>query len=133
MLGEKIGQESGKVTSRRVLGVDGAPTIEISFAAEGTMLGVKHRSLGTYSSTIRPDGTVFGTGQGVSMGAGGEMASWKGSGVGILNAKGGADFRGALFYQSASPAWASLNKVVAVFEYKENADGSTQSETWEWK
>ena len=133
MLGEKIGHESGTVTSRRVLSVDGAPAIEISFAAEGTIRGVKHRTLGTYSSSMRPDGTVFGTGQGVLMGAGGEMATWKGSGVGVFDGKGGTDFRGAIFYHSASPAWAPLNKVGAVFEYRENPDGSTHSEVWEWR
>lgn len=133
MLGEKIGHESGKVTSRRVLNVDGAPAVEISFAAEGAILGVGHRTLGTYSSSVRPDGTVFGQGQGVVMGAGGEMATWKGSGVGIFDGKGGTDFRGAIFYHSASPAWAPLNRVAGVFEYRENADGSTQAQIWEWR
>ena len=67
------------------------------------------------------------------MGAGGEMATWKGSGVGVLDGKGGADFRGTLYYYSASAAWAPLNKVAAVFEYKESADGSTQAQVWEWR
>ena len=133
MLGENIGHESGQVTSRRVLSVDGAPSVEISFAAEGSILGVKHRTLGTYASTLRPDGTVLGQGQGIVMGAGGEMATWKGSGVGVFDGSGGADFRGAIYYHSSSPAWARLNKVAAVFEYRENADASTQTQLWEWK
>ena len=133
MLGEKIGAESGEVTTRRVLSVDGAPAVEISFAAEGSILGVKHRTIGTYQSQLRPDGTVQGQGQGVVMGAGGEMATWKGSGVGVFDGKGGTDFRGAIYYYSASPAWVRLNKVAAVFEYRENPDGSTQSEISEWK
>jgi hypothetical protein len=83
MLGEKIGDETGTVTTRRVLSVDGPPAVEISFAAEGAILGVKHRTLGTYNSQMRPDGTVFGQGQGIVMGAGGEMATWKGHGVGV--------------------------------------------------
>jgi hypothetical protein len=133
MLGENLGQESGKVTSRRVLSVDGAPAVEISFEAEGSILGVKHRTLGTYASSLRPDGTVLGHGQGVVMGAGGEMASWKGSGVGVFDGKGGIDFRGAIFYQSSASAWTRLNKVAAVFEYRENPDGSTQAQLFEWK
>jgi hypothetical protein len=133
MLGEKIGQESGKITSRRVLSVEGAPSVEISFAAEGSILGVAHRTLGTYVSTLRPDGTVLGHGQGVVMSAGGEMASWKGSGVGVFDGKGGADFRGAIYYHSSASAWTRLNKIAAVFEYRENPDGSTQAQIWEWK
>jgi len=133
MLGEKIGEESGAVTSRRVLKIDGAPAVEMSFAAEGTSRGVKHRTLGTYTSSIRPDGTVFGNGHGVVMGANGEMASWSGSGVGVFDGKGGIDFKGALFSHSAAPAWAPSNKLATVFEYRENADGSTHTQFWEWK
>ena len=133
MLGEKIGHESGTITSRRVLSVDGPPTVEISFAAEGEILGVTHRTLGTYSSQVRSDGTIFGQGQGLLMGAGGEMATWKGSGVGTFNDQGGTDFRGAIYYHSASTAWAQLDKVAGVFEYSEKADGSTRAEVWEWR
>ena len=73
MLGEKLGQESGNITSRRVLESDGPPAVEISFESAGSILGVNHRTIGTYKSVLRPDGTVFGEGQGVVMGAGGGM------------------------------------------------------------
>ena len=98
MLGQKLAQESGRVTSRRVLRSDGPPAVEISFAAEGAMLGVSHRSIGTYESVVRADGTIFGSGQGVVMGGGGEMASWKGQGVGTFTKDGGVEFRGAIFF-----------------------------------
>jgi hypothetical protein len=133
MLGEKLGREDGKVTARRVLGGGGAPTVEASFEATGSLLGVKTRVMATYTSQVRPDGTIFGTGHGVLMGAEGEMASWQGSGVGTFDASGGITFRGALYYYSTSPMWVRLNKVAAVFEYKENPDGSTVGESWEWK
>lgn len=133
MLGEKIGHEKGQITSRRVLSSDTGPRVEISFAAEGTLLGVADRTLGTYESVVRPDGSIFGEGQGVVMGAGGEMASWKGGGVGTFTEDGGATFRGAIYYSTASSAWARLNKVAGVFEYRENADGTTEANLWEWK
>jgi hypothetical protein len=133
MLGQKLGQESGRVTSRRVLKADGPPCVEISFAAEGTILGVKHRSIGTYESVVRADGMMFGSGQGVAMGGGGEMGSWKGQGLGTFTKDGGVEFRGVIFFSTASPAWQQLNKVVAVFEYSEKADGTTQLEAWEWR
>ena len=45
-------------------------------AGTGTLLGVQYQETSTYESELRPDGTLFGTGQGVYMGAGGEMATW---------------------------------------------------------
>jgi len=69
MLGEKIGEESGKITVQRVLPIEGQgpPRVEVSFEGMGTILGENHTNLGTYISTLRPDGTLFGEGQGVVM------------------------------------------------------------------
>ena len=133
MLGEKLGQESGNITSRRVLESDGPPAVEISFASAGSILGVNHRTIGTYKSVLRQDGTAFGEGQGVVMGAGGEMASWKGQGVGTFTEDGGTEFRGAIYYSTTAPAWLELNKVAGVFEFSENADGTTKGDFWEWR
>jgi len=96
-------------------------------------LGVNQQTIGTCKSVLRPDGTVFGDGQGVVMGAGGEMATWKGQGVGTFTKDGGTEFRGAIYHSTAAPAWAQLNKVAAVFEYSEKADGTTRAEIWEWR
>ena len=134
MLGDKIGAESGKVTSRRVLaGSGGVPSVETSFQAMGTILGISHRTMATYSSAMRPDGSVYGEGHGVAMGEGGQMATWVGQGVGALKKGGAVSYRGAVYYQSASPEWARLNKVAAVFEYEVDAEGNTQAQIWEWK
>ena len=79
MLGEKLGGETGKVTSQRVLAnPGGAPKMETSFQATGTLLGASETNVGTYWAVVRPDGTLYGEGQGVVMGKGGEMASWGG-------------------------------------------------------
>jgi hypothetical protein len=134
MLGELIGQETGMVTGYRILRAEGGPKVEVSFRAAGSILGVDHSTLATYASTMRPDGTVIGEGQGVVMGSGGEMASWVGQGVGKLAGRGQAiSYRGSIFYQSASPAWARLNSVAAVFEYDVDEDGNTTAKIWEWK
>lgn len=134
MLGEKLGQLSGKVTGQQVLPSDsGAPTVETSFQQMGQMLGVQETDVGTYRATMRPDGTLFGEGQGFVMGKGGETATWTGQGVGIFNADGSISFRGALYYQSAHPKWARLNRVAAVFEYQQDATGNTAGSIWEWK
>lgn len=81
---------------------------------------------------MRPDGTIYGEGQGVSMGAGGEAASWKAAGVGLLKEGGGISYRGALYYSTTSEAWAKLNRVAAVYEYEVDADGGAHGTTWEW-
>jgi hypothetical protein len=89
--------------------------------------------MGTYSAVMRPDGTLFGQGQGVLMGAGGEMASWVGQGVGRFNPDGSISYRGALYYQSNTPRWSRLNGTTGVYEHDAAADGSVKTKTWEWK
>jgi hypothetical protein len=134
MLGEKIGEESGKVTGRRVLPSEGAgPKMETSFEAAGTLLGVAERGNGTYWAVLRPDGILYGEGQGVVMGAGGEVATWTGQGVGTIKKDGAVSYRGSIYYQSPSPKWARLNSVAGVFEYEVDAQGNTRSQLYQWK
>ena len=64
MQGEKVGEESGKVTSRRVLLTrGGSPKMEISVETNMTLLGVRATNTVTYWSVVRPDGTLYGEGQ----------------------------------------------------------------------
>jgi hypothetical protein len=61
MLGEKIGEISGKVIMRRVLpNLGGDPKMETSFQATGSVLGTNIKDTGTYSTIFRPDGTQYG-------------------------------------------------------------------------
>jgi len=134
MLGEKIGEEAGKVTVRRTLpNPGGVPRVETSFEAAGSILGVRHQTIGSYTSMRRPDGTIFGEGQGVARGRDGAMASWVGQGVGKFTGDGGVTYRGAVFYQSPSPQWSRLNSVAGVFEYEVDGQGNTKAQFWEWK
>jgi len=134
MLGEKLGAESGRVTSQRVLpNPGGGPKMETSFQATGTVLGVNETDTGTYWAVVRPDGTLYGEGQGVVMGQGGEMATWVGQGVGTLKKNGSVSYRGAVYYQTTSPTWLRLNSVAAIFEFEVDAQGNLKSEIWEWK
>ncbi len=107
--------------------------METSIQVAGTILGVKHTNTATYWSTVRPDGTLYGEGQGILMGAKGELATWVGQGVGTLKKGGSVSYRGAVYYQTSSPKWLRLNKVAAVFEYEVDAQGNSRSEIWEWK
>jgi hypothetical protein len=134
MQGDKIGEGSGKVTARRVLpNPGGGPKMETSFEATGKLLNVEERETGTYSSVVRPDGTLFGEGQGIIMGKGGEVATWVGQGVGTIKKDGGVSYRGAVYYQTSAPAWSRLNSVAAIFEYEVDAQGNSRAQLWEWK
>ena len=134
MLGEKIGEMSGKITSQRVLSVaDGGLKMESSFQANGSFLGTKVKETGTYSTVFRPDGTQYGQGEGVMMLSDGKIATWTGHGVGTSNKDGTASYRGSIYYQSTPPKWSRLNKVAVLFEYEVDAEGNTHSQYWEWK
>ena len=134
MLGEKVGDSKGKVVSRRVLpNPGGGPKFETTFQAAGTTLGVAEEEWGTYVAEVRPDGTLFGEGNGVVMSKEGDVATWTGQGVGIIKGDGGASYRGAIYFQSSSQKWARLNSVAVVFEYDVDAQGNTTSKLTEWK
>jgi hypothetical protein len=122
------------MTGQRVLpNPGGVPRTETSFEANGKLLGVEYKEIGTYCSLLRPDGTVYGEGHGILMGKGGEMATWVGSGVGTFRKDGGVNYRGAVYVSASSPTWARLNTVATLFEYAVDAKGKTKADLWEWK
>ena len=134
MQGDKIGESEGKVTTRRVLAnPGGGPKMETSFEAHGKLLGGENTEFGTYWSVIRPDGSLYGEGQGIVMGKGGESATWIGQAMGTTKPDGSVNFRGAIYYQTTSQAWLRLNTVAAIFEYDVDAQGNNRSVLWEWK
>ncbi len=133
MLGEQIGESQGKRTGRRALPADNGVKVEVTFDDSGKMLGIEFNGFGTYASAPRSDGTMFGEGQGVLMTKEGDMAAWKGQGVGRFVGGGAVSYRGALYYSSASPKLARLNNAVVVYEYEVDANGNTHTKYWEWK
>ncbi len=134
MLGEKISEGKGKVTSQRVLpNPSGGPKMETSFQGSGTLLGVSETETGTYTATARPNGTLFGDGQGIVMSKEGDVGTWTGQGVGTIKKDGAVSYRGAVYFQTSSPKWARLNGLAAVFEYEVDAQGNTSGQLFEWK
>lgn len=133
MLGEQVGHDKGRVTGRRVLDGDGDVAMEVSFEAMGKLLGVEMQTMGTYQSKMRPDGTFYGTGNGVLMSKTGEMMTWKGHGVGRLTDTGGMMFRGAIYPYSQTPTWKKLNGAALVYEHEVDAQGNTEDKLWEWR
>jgi len=133
MLGEQIGTGQGKRSARRVVEVEPALKVEVSFEDLTKMLGVDGMNIGTYTSSTRPDGTLDGEGRGVFATMDGQIATWKGIGTGQLKPGGAVSYRGCLTYNTTSPKLARLNSVAGVFEFEVDAAGNTQTKMWEWK
>ena len=135
MLGELLSEDRGQITSTRVLPSEPGqgPRLEMSFEAQGTLLGIGYQQVATYIGVARPDGTIIGEGQGLLTSSKGDMVTWRGSGVGRMTETGGTEFRGAIYFETASPNLARLNSVAGVFEYSTDESGKTESKTWEWK
>ena len=132
MIGPQISETKGKRLVRRVLSVD-PPTAEVSFEDTGQVLGVPVNGMGTYTSIVRPDGSIYGTGQGMNMTQDGEAITWTGTGVGHFGPGGSVSYRGMLFFRTTSQKLAQLNNSCGAFEYDVDPTGSTISKVWEWK
>jgi len=133
MLGELIAESKGKRTARRVLATSPAFKVEVSFEDDGRVLGIAAHTIATYWSEGRPDGSLYGEGQAAVITEDGDVATWKGQGVGRFVGGGAVSYRGAVYWSTASPKLARLNDVAAVFEFDVDADGNTTSKSWEWK
>jgi hypothetical protein len=132
MLGNQIGETKGKRLVRRVISID-PPTAEVSFEDSGQMLGTKTTGMGSYTSVVRPDGSLFGQGQGLNMTDDGEAITWTGTGLGRFGPGGSVSYRGMLFFQTTSQKLDALNNCCAAFEYEIDPSGQTISKMWEWK
>ncbi len=132
MLGDQIGEETGKVTGFRVLDAAG-PKVEVSIRTQGKILGSDYEGRTTYWSGMQPGGFLYGEGQGMYMTAGGDIAVWKGQGTGRLSPGGGVSYRGAVHFQSATGKLAKLAGTVGVFEHSTDANDNVSSKIWEWK
>ena len=148
MLGDLIYEQKGRVIGQRVSGsatekgegevvVSVLPKIETTFSAEAKLKGtIDITDTGTYWSTIRPGGRLYGEGQGVyiTKDGSGETATWTGQGVGRLTEGGRVSYRGSLFFRANSTGKLSfLNSIVTVFEYEVDESGNTTGKMWEWK
>jgi hypothetical protein len=132
MLGDKIGEVTGKRLVRRVLSVE-PPTAEVTFEDSGKLFDVPVTGMGSYTSTVREDGSLYGTGQGMEMTEEGESVTWTGTGSGHFGPGGSVSYRGMLFFRTTSKKLARLNNACAAFEYEVAGNGTTVSKMWEWK
>jgi hypothetical protein len=140
VLGELIEQESGKITGRRVIDVEG-PKTESSFTMNGKWVGQDVTDIGTYWGVMREgteaQGVVYGEAQGVATTKDGQgMATYKVQGIGRFTSPGKIRFHGSVFYRTGPTSGgklSSLNNTVGVFEYEEDEQGNCSVKVWEWK
>jgi hypothetical protein len=134
MLGDNIGELRGQTIGTRVLPDEGqGPRMEITDRAVGMLCGVHVTSTVTYVGTMRPNGTFAGTGTGSVITEDGEMATYRGAGVGRISRPGMTSWRGSLFYETTSAKLARLNGIAVVFEYEVDESGKSEGHYHEWK
>ena len=134
MLGQKFTEEQGRVTGRRVLEGDDFRYVkmEVSFEAQGNVLGIPATDIGTYTVFARVGDQIYGQGQGIIMTNAGESAIWNGHGVGRMEGS-SMVFAFSVAYQAAEGKLAPLNSFLGVGEHRADMDGSIKSTAWEWK
>ena len=134
-LGDLVFDETGSVTGVRVLSADASGTkLEVCLQTTGTIRGVAETCFWTYTQLMRPDGSIYGEGQGVMTTADGDVIQLIGQGSGQAPPPGGTTkFRTMIHPHSASAKYADLNSIGVVGEYDVGPDGNAVNKCWEWK
>jgi hypothetical protein len=134
MLGEKFGELSGKITSQRVLDIAFGAKMETTVNATGKISNIDVSSIITYWNIRKPDGYLYGEGQGILMTDGEVVASSKSQGIGKVSETGNARWVGSIFYYTSSnKKLIYLNNLVGLFETEVDTNGQVREMIWEWK
>lgn len=134
MLGDLFYEAKGRITSKRVLDLEG-PKIESSYFLEGKMREIEVLEIGTFTSVPISDGVFFIEGKDIVTvkGSDEEMATVKAQGISKL--KGSSKVvSGSNFYRSSKTGKLSfLNNLVGVHEAAVDNNGNILYKVWEWK
>jgi len=134
MLGDLFYKAKGRITSKRVLDLEG-PKIESSYFLEGKMREIEVLEIGTFTSVPISDGVFFIEGKDIVTvkGSDEEMATVQAQGISKL--KGSSKVvSGSNFYRSSKTGKLSfLNNLVGVHEAAVDNDGNILYKVWEWK
>ena len=135
MLGEILYEEKGKTSGLRVLSSEGGEiTLELALQTEGRILGVDQKSMWTYWSKTRSDGSIYGEGKGFMTTRDGDVIHLVGTGAAKgTGPDGSIKYRGTVYFQTASAKFSKLNGIAGVHEYNVGGDGNTSATVWEWK
>jgi hypothetical protein len=122
-IGRLLTDEQGRVVLRLVLSLKaGAAKVETTFETAGSFHDIHYANLGTCSSVIRPDGTLYGEWQRALRTVDNDTAIWRGISVGT--------YRGALTIENAVGVLSELNGVLAVFELEIDDNGKVHHQVW---
>jgi len=133
-LGQLVLEDSGQITGIRVLSTDASgTTLELNLQLSGTIRGVGQNTLWTYTMLQRPDGSLYGQGNGVLTTDNGDVIHLIGSGSGKANPGGTVRFCTMLHPHGATGQNADLNAIGLAGEYEVAADGTATNKCWEWK
>jgi hypothetical protein len=135
MLGAKLGEDTGKVTGRRVLPGDEDVRwvrLEITVETQATILGQAGMNAGTYTIVERGPGQVYGQGQGIFMTLDGQSAIWNGHGVCRMDEQGGIHIAASLAFQTNSENLKKLNNMLVVVEHHTDMQNNARSDLFEW-
>ena len=134
MLGDLFYEAKGRITSKRVLDLEG-PKIESSYFLEGKMREIEVAEIGTFTSIPISDGLFFIEGKDIVTVKENddEMATVKAEGISKL--KGSSKVvSGSNFYRSSKTGKLSfLNNLIGVHEATVDNDGNILYKVWEWK
>ena len=137
MLGEKIGELTGKITGQRVIPGDDYRYVkmEISVQQSGQVYGEQATDFGSYTVFERVPGQMYGEGIGFTGSASGEGAIWNGHAIGRMTGQGMAmSIRFSIAYQAQGTGKLSrLKDTLVIGEHEVDADGNTKTMLWEWK
>ncbi len=135
-IGNLIYEGKGEITSQTV--VQG-PTVETSFSSNDTVNkggggadGENVKEIGTYTSTPRANGVLYGEGKGIMTGQNNEIVTWTSQQIGTMTSEGKIIFHGSMFFNSLSPvgSLAFLDNMPAVFSFEVDASKNTVTKVW---
>jgi hypothetical protein len=133
MLGEMVLESTVKVGVAKVIS-GSEMRVEVSFEGGAKVRGIEVKRIGTYVTIGRSGGAMLGSAEGLIMTKDGEVAAFKGHGVGRFDREGTQRWRGCMFYETQSTGkLAFLNNLVSVFEHEVFASGESTGKEWEWK
>ena len=134
MIGEMLGELTGKIVGQRIVSHMGGPTkIESTMETKGKILGQEVTLLATFWRMERPQGGMFSKGHGVLMTKDGGKVILRGAGVSVPSKGPGMSMRGTRYGQTTSPALKRLNDVAILFEIEVTPDGMVKDKWYEWK
>ena len=134
MLGDLFYEAKGRITSKRVLDLEG-PKIESSYFLEGKMREIEVSEIGTFTSVPISDGVFFIEGKDIVTvkESDDEMATVRAEGISKLQGSSKV-VSGSNFYRSSKTGKLSfLNNLVGVHEAAVDNDGNILYKVWEWK